>query len=455
MKKIAAIGLLLSLTVFQFASPAKTRRSHEEVASADVSVTKVDIPDTVNHVSNLTYPIIVKNNGADAAANASWSDTLPAETIFVTTATDSNHVDTTGTTIACTPDPIVTTNADSGAGSLRKAIEDACAGSTITFDMTPGHVISPITLTSGQLLISNHLTVQGPGANLLTVSGNDASRIFEVNSGVTLNISGLTIANGKVSGSGTNHGGGIINAGTLTVTNSTLSDNSVSGSSGSFNAGGGIYNSGTLNIVSSTLSHNSASGGCHSDGGGIFNDGTLTITSSTLSNNSVSDSSGCGGGNFGGGIYNNGTLTITNSTLSGNSVSSISFNVGGGIYNSGTLNIRSSTLSGNSVSGSSGSFNGGGGIFHNFNTLTITNSTLSGNSVSGGSHQPRRRHFRHRLHDYQLARSPVIPPAAASNQGGGIYNPSSGTVNARNTIIAGNTATNRAGCLRHSQFARP
>src|SRR5947208_15339061 len=84
MKKIAAIILLLLLIVLLFVSPAETKRGHAAFASADLSVTKEDSPDPVNTGSNLTYTITVNNNGPDAAANASWSDTLPSGTTFVT-----------------------------------------------------------------------------------------------------------------------------------------------------------------------------------------------------------------------------------------------------------------------------------------------------------------------------------------------------------------------------------
>src|SRR5436190_17171448 len=83
MKKIAAISLLLLLSVLLFVSPAETKRGHAAPASADLSVTKEDSPDPVNTGSTLTYTITVNNNGPDAAANASWSDTLPAGTTFV------------------------------------------------------------------------------------------------------------------------------------------------------------------------------------------------------------------------------------------------------------------------------------------------------------------------------------------------------------------------------------
>src|SRR5207244_4135800 len=81
-----------------------------------------------------------------------------------------------------------------------------------------------ITLTSGELLIARNLTVQGPGAGILTISGNGASRVFEVRAAV--NLSGMTISKG---------GAGILNHGTLTLSNCTVSNNRGS------DAGGGIY----------------------------------------------------------------------------------------------------------------------------------------------------------------------------------------------------------------------
>jgi hypothetical protein len=96
----------------------------------------------------------------------------------------------------CTTNPVVTTNADNGTGSLRQAIADACPGSTITFAKT---VVSPITLAS-ELSIDETLSIQGPGASLLTISGNNSVRVFNIGSvtpAVSVTLSGLTLSNGK------------------------------------------------------------------------------------------------------------------------------------------------------------------------------------------------------------------------------------------------------------------
>src|SRR5258708_34647655 len=90
----------------------------------------------------------------------------------------------------------VRNNLDSGAGSLRAEIAAAHNGDTIVF--APSLDGQTITLTSGELLIRKNLTIAGPGASELTVSGNNASRVFELSSQTKpqVTLSGLTISNG-------------------------------------------------------------------------------------------------------------------------------------------------------------------------------------------------------------------------------------------------------------------
>jgi Concanavalin A-like lectin/glucanases superfamily len=268
---------------------------------------------------------------------------------------------------ACVTDPVVTSGLDSGHGSLREALMTACDGSTIIFAAT---VVGPITLSSTELLIDQNLTIQGPGANALIISGNGVMRVFNigtVKSDVNVTLSGLTIANGRAPDH-QQEGGGIFNhsTGTLNIVNSVLSGNSVTGQIEGF--GGGIFNAvGTLNITNSTLSANFATsfgnpqGG--SSGGAIFNQGTLNITNSTLSGNFVN---GVGGAGAGGAILNQlrGAVTITNSTLSGNSASSsMAGNVNGGRSNGGAIRNDDRAL----ITG----------------TVKVTNSLIAGNTLSG------------------------------------------------------------------------
>src|SRR5262249_25464548 len=162
----------------------------------------------------------------------------------------------------------------------------------------PGLNGQTITLTGGQLLLNKDLTITGPGAGLLTVSGNHTGRVFEVAPGATVSLSGLTIAGGQVH----DRGGGILNArpgtgshdgGRLPARSGLLATTTVRNGG----IGGGIENCGTLTVSNSTLANNTAEAG---GGGGIENSGTLTVSNSTLANNAAQG---------GGGILNNGMLT--------------------------------------------------------------------------------------------------------------------------------------------------
>jgi hypothetical protein len=251
----------------------------------------------------------------------------------------------------------VTNNDDSGAGSLRQAILDANAANgadTITF---AGNVVGTITLTTGQLAITDSLTIIGPGASTLTISGNNGSTVLSITAGAVVSISGLTIANG----SGLENTGGIYNLGALSITDSIIRNNFVDV------RGGGIFNdsSGTLVITRSTIRDNIVNG----FGGGILNRGTLTVIDSTISGNTATNEGGFGGSG-GGGIYNTGMLTIFGSTISGNSAV-----IGGGIYNFyAPVSITNTTITNNSAE-----VYGGGGI--DFGDIIFRNSIIAGNSA--------------------------------------------------------------------------
>jgi hypothetical protein len=186
----------------------------------------------------------------------------------------------------------VTNTNDSGAGSLGAAITEANANTgadEITFADGVGGTIT-LASTLPTVTDPEGLTIDGGQSASVTISGRDHVGVFEVEAGAELALLNLTVADGSVVG----NGGGLLNDGTLTVTNSTFSENSADGL-----GGGGIFNSpsGTLTVTNSTFSQN-INFGFNNFGGGIFNSpgGTLTVTNSTFSEN-ITDG-------FGGGIFN-------------------------------------------------------------------------------------------------------------------------------------------------------
>jgi len=102
----------------------------------------------------------------------------------------------------------VQNNLDSGAGSLRDAVTNAKSGDTLVF--APGLNRQTITLTSDELAIKKRLDLEGPGASLLAISGNDTSRVFDISQGLDVEIAGLTITHGlaETAGGGGNENGG-------------------------------------------------------------------------------------------------------------------------------------------------------------------------------------------------------------------------------------------------------
>jgi CSLREA domain-containing protein len=258
----------------------------------------------------------------------------------------------------------VNSNADTDDGScdalnctLREAINAANANpdpDLITFSIS-----GTVNLLSMLPAISGSVEVNGPGASQLTVRRSSSAAtnfgIFQLNAGQTLSISGLTISGGTGTFDGFDRkGGGILNYGTLNITDAAISDNNSEDGGGIF-SGGGI-----VNIMRSTLARNSASNG--GAGGGIWNaGGTVNIAFSRFVNND--------GHVLGGALLNQGTATVSNSTFSGNHVA----NYAGAIANDGVMTISNSTIAGN-FAGVVGGIGSGG-------TLEINNSTIFGNSA--------------------------------------------------------------------------
>jgi hypothetical protein len=267
-------------------------------------------------------------------------------------------------------------------GDLRYCItqSDMTTGdNTINFAVT-----GTITLNSALPVLTNTtglMDFEGPGANNLSVSGNNNFGVFQVDSGVTAKLVGLTITKGSVEGATT--GAGINNAGTLNLVNSDVSSNGANQPASTNIGGGGIYNNGTMTISNSNIDNNSSL----FIGGGISNDGILTISNSFVDNNKVTQTSGyiCNGG----GISSTGTLTITGSTIDNNWVSSAYSCSGGGISSTGALTITNSTIDHNTSAGDqTATSNGGarsyGGGISSTGTLNLTECTVSGNVASGG-----------------------------------------------------------------------
>jgi hypothetical protein len=191
----------------------------------------------------------------------------------------------------CVPSTLtVTNNLDGPVGSLRAEIKAANSGDTIVF--TPSLNGQTIKLGGSELAINKNLDIEGLGAANLTISGGNTSRVFDVSSSsANVTLAGMTITGGNgysgVSGDTyyNQFGGAILNFGTLTVSNSTISGNSAS-------IGGGISNDGDETLSGCTISGNSASyegGGIYAanffDYRGIPYGGTLTVSNSVVLNN--------------------------------------------------------------------------------------------------------------------------------------------------------------------------
>ncbi len=246
---------------------------------------------------------------------------------------------------------------DAGAGSLREAIDDANnninnLGGADQIAFVGAATSGVIALTTGEIEITEALTVTGPGQAGLTIDAQQNSRIFNITaSSGDFTIAGLTLTGGKTTGNNasaadtTFRGGAVrsLTMGSLTIDQSTISGNSTTGSG--------------------------------ADGGGVFSTGDLTLNGSTVSGNSTASFNADGGG-----LWSFLDVTLTNSTVSANSTTG-AFSDGGGIFAIGVVTLSNSTVTDNHVMQSSAK---GGGIWSIFTSINITNSIVAGNTAGGG-----------------------------------------------------------------------
>ena len=392
-----------------------------------------------------------------------------------------------------------------GVITLREAIEaantnaivgDAHAGSAsetdvITFDSSLHG--GTIMLGGEELVVTDELDIQGPGADLLTIDANQESRVILADHAGELAVSGVTIQKGKPFASYYNHGGGIAAYSTvLTVTDAVITQCEAG-------TGGGIYCDRPLTIMNSIVSNNATNqrenpGDRLGTGGGIYCSQTLSVTGSTVSDNwawfdgggivcsgfngsSVTDSviSGNFAGYRGAGVFSSREdLSIVNSVFADNSADSLA-SYGGAIYSGRTLTVSGSTFSNNLASyyggaiynDESGEFTTtecsfvrnsadvGGGI-SNVGTGTVLSCSFEGN-IAGDGYGRGDGGAVHNAAALEIVNSILVGNGAlrdgggvansgemnltnctvTANAGGGIFN--SATLNLRNSMVSGNT----------------
>ncbi|MBH8553386.1 hypothetical protein I8751_13580 [Nostocaceae cyanobacterium CENA357] len=334
----------------------------------------------------------------------------------------------------------VTTSADSGAGSLREAISSAQAGDTIKFASSLAN--KTIKLTSGQLVITEDINIDGSGAANLKISGNNTTGVFTVERQVNVTFNNLTIADGKTSG----RGGAIkvFDYGNIKVTNSQFTSNS-GGQGGAIHLGFG----GRATVVNSEFDGNDGSltnSGFSSGAIATAGAGNLVVKDSKFTNNK---------GVNGGAIYSLlGTLTVENSVFLKNSSEG---DMGGGaiftdganpigpdsrkIGSGGTIVVRGSHFEGNKTEGE------GGALFlygYGPDKIILEDSTVISNSA-GINAQGISRGGGLRANSDLTIRNVTFADNTAIKQGGGIWLDGKSPVDIINSTFSGNSVSKDAG----------
>ncbi len=363
-----------------------------------------------------TQSLTVKDTGATGAIGTETGITVNARAVLTVNST----ADTTSAGNVLTLREAIDLVDGTLGRSLTAAEQAQVTGNlannpVIQFNLPTGS--QTITLTGGALDITSPVTINGPGAGALTINGSNQDRVFVIgtiftqNLGLAVSIGGLTIADGNQG-----YGGGLLNFGTLTVSNTTFANNTAASS-----GGGGLYNDGVLNLSNSTFTANTVTSG--GAGGGLENNGsgTATVSNCTFTGNNAPVTGPSAGS--GAGIGNSGTMTLSNSTFTGNTAASD----GGAIYNDGALTVSTTTFANNTA------LSDGGGIRSSGTSLTLNSSTFNGNYAAGAGGGIE-------ISDAQAAiTNCTFVNNSSISQGGGIEAESAGgPVIITNTTITGN-----------------
>lgn len=292
--------------------------------------------------------------------------------------------------------------------SIRQALAAASAGDTIVIPAAGAHY----SVTLGPLTVREPVAIVGAGETATVIDAGGVSQVMSISATGTTRVSSLTITGGKLTSGGSPAGGGGIElaTGSLSLTGVMVSGNSARAGQG----GGGIFDhsAGTLSLADSAVENNTVSLSGGTGGGGILDvAGSLGIANSSITGNSVTLSGAASGSQGGGGIYDAGTsATITGSTIASNTAtvsSTAGSNGGGGIYDTAgrstyvndTLVMNRATIHGQT------SGDGGGALFHSGAPGSLSDLTIDQNATNAS--------------------------------GGGIYD-AAGAYTVKNTIVANN-----------------
>jgi hypothetical protein len=345
----------------------------------------------------------------------------------------------------------VTNCDDAGTGSLREAVANAASGDTIDF---AGLGCSTIVLTGGALSVTGaNLTIQGPGSAALSISGNDASRVFEQPAlGATLTLRGLTLTHGRSSGDG-----GCVHAGGNLILDDVIASACVAGTpTTALVSGGAVAVTGNATLNGGAFDGNTVDGTQRVRGGAIAVGNTLDVTGTSFTNNAAwSHQDGNPNDDIaeGGAIFALGDTHLTDSTISGNTVKSDSYEVfGGGVavgshpdHAIASLDVLRGHVHGNTTTTQCGVCAPQGGGIAAVGETRLRDSTILSNTVYSPGHYGGGGGVR----VFQAASFEVIGSTIAGNHapsaGGGLFGPESGVLSVDTTLVTGNSSGNEAG----------